>query len=205
MGGALLGAMLHWSHEDKNMNVNYIVAKDNKDLEGIVTKAIASYGRGRLAVQKAIIACLIHAAKHGDYRQASTLAFAIGGKTGQQIVTFFQDFGGLSRSENADQNVEGFNQWQGKDHIIKHLDEAKATMFWEWKTKKEPEFKAYTTEQLAKDFLESIQKARKKAAQGKASFTDELTDQTRQAVLRMVRFEAVVNQAGEQGDKAQAA
>ena len=174
--------------------IRYITPADNKGLQSLVAKAIASYGKARVAVQVAAIAILCHAAKHNDYSQASALVLGLGKtKTARDLAVFFRDFGGLSVKKAADgeEKPEGFNAWQGPEHIIARLDEAKATMFWLYKQPKGDTFAEYSTEEMARQFIARHEKAVKAAAEGKATLDDSLSEVTMQAVLRLVKFEKV--------------
>lgn len=189
--------------------VRYVTPADAKGLQALVGKAIASYGRARVAVQVAIVAVLIHAAKHHDYSQANVLVNGLGQtQAGRDAVRFFQDFGGFSvkaSPENADAEPEGFNDWKGPGYITEklesgetRLDVAKATMFWQYRQPRGSVFKEYSTEQLAREFINRINRVRKQAKDGKAKVIDNLSDTTMQEVLNIVKFERIAaDTAGE--------
>jgi hypothetical protein len=178
-------------------NVRYITAKDKAGLTELIGKAIASYGKGRIAVQVAIIAILIHAAKHGDYTAANNLVEGLGqGKTARDVVRFFRDFGGLSAeaikdTDGKEQAANGFNVWQGADYIVAHLDDAKATMFWQHKQSKDNAFQEYSLEDSLRDLIKRHDKMLKAANDGKAKVDDTVTDATMRKVLELVHFEAI--------------
>lgn len=182
--------------------IRYITAADAKGLQSLVSKAIASYGKARAAVQVAIVAVLIHAAKHHDYSQASELVNGLGKtQAARDVVRFFQDFGGLSvkpDAENPDAEATGFNDWKGSDYITEkmegggtRLDAAKATMYWEYRQPRGSVFKEYSTEEMAREFINRVNRVRKQAKAGKAALTDNLSDTTMQEVLNLVKFERI--------------
>lgn len=174
--------------------IRYVEAKDNAGLKSMVSKAIGSYGKARIAVQVAIVAILIHAAKHNDYSQASDLVNGLGKTaTARNVALFFRDFGGLGVKDTpaGEEKPQGFNTWQGPKYIAERLDEAKATMFWAYKQPAADTFREYSLEDMARQFLQRHENARKQAAKGKASLDDTLSDTTMQAVLNLVKFEAI--------------
>jgi hypothetical protein len=109
--------------------MRYTKAENIKDC---VDKAIKGYQKGRNGVQNAAVNVLIHAAKTGDYTEASRLCEGVGNKS---LVSWFEDFGGLT--------VEGksFKGWKGAEYIRKNLTPAKGEkqgaaqrqMYWEYK------------------------------------------------------------------------
>lgn len=179
---------------NENGNIRYITAADAKGLQSLVSKAVSSYGKARIAVQVAIVAVLIHAAKHHDYSQATALVQGLGKtKTARDVVLFFQDFGGFStvKDETATEAPEGFNHWEGPDFIRERLDAAKATMFWLYKQPAGDVFRQYSLEEMARQFIQRHENAKKAAAKGKAELDDTLSDTTMQAVLNLVKFERI--------------
>lgn len=187
---------------NENNTIRYVTATDAKGLQSLVGKAIASYGKARIAVQVAIVAVLIHAAKHNDYSQATALVQGLGKtKTARDVVLFFQDFGGFStkKAEPGEDQPEGFNQWQGPEYIRERLDSAKATMFWEYKQPAGDVFRQYSLEEMARQFIQRHENARKAAAKGKASLDDTLSETTMQAVLNLVKFERITDKSADKG------
>jgi hypothetical protein len=189
---------------NENGNIRYITPADDRGLKALVGKAVASYGKARIAVQVAIVAILIHAAKHHDYSQANALVVGLGKtKTARDVAVFFQDFGGLSqKKEDGQEQPEGFNAWNGPDYIREHLDDAKATMFWEYKQPTGDVFRQYSLEEMARQFIQRHENAKKAAAKGKASLDDTLSETTMQAVLNLVKFERITADAGKGKGKA---
>lgn len=200
---------------NENENIRYVTPANEAGLKTLVTKAINSYGKARIAVQVAIIAILCHAAKHHDYTQASALVNGLGKtKTARDVVLFFQDFGGFGVKKNPDkpdEKAEGFNDWKGPDYITadmgdgrSRLDHAKATMFWQYKQPTGDVFRQYSLEEMARQFIQRHENAKKQAAKGKAELDDTLSDTTMQAVLNLVQFERVAKgsrKAAEAGAK----
>lgn len=177
--------------------IRYIEAKDNAGLKAMVTKAVNSYGKARVAVQTAIVAILCHAIKHNDYSQANVLVVGLGKtQAARSVATFFRDFGGLSVDEakTKDDEAAGFNTWQGPQYIAERLEAAKATMFWQYKQPSDNPFREYSTEEMARAFIQRVENARKQAAKGKARVTDDLSDTTMQAVLNIVKFERIASE-----------
>lgn len=179
-------------------SIRYITPDSAAGLKTLVTKAISSYGKARVAVQVAIVAILCHAAKHHDYSQATALVDGLGKtKTARDVVKFFTDFGGLKTVKKVDEKTgeeitpDGFNDWQGSDYIAEHLDDAKATMFWEYSQSRESVFKVYSVEEMARQFVNGVANARKRAANGKAEIRDDLSETTMQSVLNLVKFESI--------------
>lgn len=198
-------------HNDTN-GIRYIEAKDAAGLKSMVTKAVNSYGKARIAVQVAIIAILCHAAKHHDYSQASALVNGLGNtQAARSVARFFQDFGGLGTKQVKDEatgemvDPSEFNTWQGPDYITglmddgttRRLDAAKATMYWEYRQPRTNAFKQYTTEDLAREFINRVNRVRKQAKAGKAELVDNLSDITMQEVLNLVKFERIAAETGE--------
>lgn len=174
--------------------IRYIPAKDAAGLKSMVSKAIAGYGKARIAVQVAIVAILCHAAKHHDYSQANALVSGLGqSKTARDVATFFRDFGGLEAKPAEDgTKPDGFNAWAGPDFIAERLDAAKAQMFWLYKQAKGDVFTEYTMEAMAQDFIKRHDRAVKAAKDGKATLDDSISEVTMKRVLALVKFEAIV-------------
>lgn len=173
--------------------IRYIPAKDAAGLKTMVSKAIAGYGKARIAVQVAIIAIMCHAAKHNDYSQANALVAGLGqSKTARDVATFFRDFCGLEAKPAEDgTKPDGFNSWQGPAYIAEHLDAAKAQMFWLYKQPKGDVFTEYTLEELAQDFIKRHDRAVKAAKDGKATLDDSISEVTMRRVLGLVKFDAI--------------
>lgn len=191
--------------KDENGSIRYVTPANDAGLKTLVTKAINSYGKARIAVQVAIVAILCHAAKHHDYSQANALVLGLGkSKTARDVAVFLQDFGGLSvkKDETATEQPEGFNSWKGPEYIAEHLDDAKATMFWEYRQPTGDVFRQYSLEEMARQFIQRHENAKKAQAKGKASLDDTLSETTMQAVLNLVKFERITADAGKGKGKA---
>ena len=138
------------------MAIKYV---ENVNVDKAIATAIKSVKRGRVDVQKAAIAVLVHSYQHGDYTKANELVAGLGNSiNATSLVAFFVDFGGLT----VDEEAQCFNGWSGKAFIADHLEDAKETMW--WKLKKANPFKGFNLTGQIVSLVSSYNKAVKKEA-----------------------------------------
>lgn len=117
----------------------------------------------RKAIQDTAVLILIHAAQYGDYSRADALVHAMGeGMKQNALVEWFVSFGGLTVGERDD-GTKGFTGWSGKAHIKKHLDDAKAKPWYEFK--KEKPFEGFELEAAIQQVISKAESMEKRRAQ----------------------------------------
>ena len=132
---------------------------ENLNVDKAIATAIKSVKRGRVDVQKAAIAVLVHSYQHGDYSKANELVTGLGNSVNAtSLVAFFVEYGGLT----VDEEAQCFNGWNGKAYIADKLEDAKDTMW--WKLKKANPFKGFNLNGQLVSLVSSYNKAVKKEA-----------------------------------------
>lgn len=136
--------------------IKYVTAKDSADLNRIQDIALKLINRGRDALQIALVATIIHAAKHGDYTGANRLVHSLAnsGTNGPAVVEWFAKFGGLkigkATSEDG-KDIKEFTSWSGAEYIKANLEDAKAKMW--WTLKKKSAFDGWDANKVINQFL----------------------------------------------------
>ncbi len=171
--------------------IKYVSPKDVNELNAIQDRAIKGVHRARDLVQIALVATIIHTAKHNDYSGAQRLVEGVGNAAnGAAMVEFFVRFGGLLVSEDG----KGFGGWQGPEYIKNNLDDAKATMWWE--LKKANPFKGYNAEaeiqRLIKNYKAMQTKASELPDEDKDKINLTISDESIKALLSLANFEAII-------------
>lgn len=176
------------------MTIEYVTTKDVKELDKLITSAVSSAKTMRSKIQIAAVAILIHAEKHGDYTKANDLVNGLGhGVNGRALVQWFTKFGGLSVDKNQ------FSGWNGKEYIRDNFDDAKSTMWWEFK--KQNAFAGHNLEQELKRIIKRSLAMKKKVSgmtqeeQEKVNLN--VSDATINAILNLCNFEAIIEEDSE--------
>lgn len=178
--------------------IKYVFAKDAAGLEKIHASAIRSVAKARVNVQIAAVATIRHAWEHGDYSYAQKLVEGLGNTiNGAALVEWFVQYGGLKINAEG----KGFGGWSGKDYIEQNFEAAKAKMWWE--LKKQSPFKGFDLEaalqKVLKDHATFTKDIEALSDEDKAKVKLEVNDATIQAVLKLCKFDVIIN---EQDDNA---
>lgn len=176
--------------------ISYVAAKDVKDLERIQDGAIKAIQSARLKVQIALVATMLHIGKHGDYTLASRLVDGLGNTiNGKAIVEWFTRYCGLSVAEDG----SGFDGIVNKHEafIREHLEDAKATMWWELKPANP--YKGFNLEEalqkVIKDQKAAQEKAKGLSEEDRAKVSFKVNDATIQQVLALCKFNEIIEAA----------
>lgn len=171
------------------MTIKYITPKDAAHLTTIQAKAITSVNKARDLVQIALVATILHIARHGDRTVADQFVSGLGNTVNSAaVVEYLVTFGGLTVNDEG----TGFGGWQGADYIKAKLDSAKEKMWWE--LKRANPFKGYNADaaiaKLVKDY-----KAMQNKAEGEDADKINLTisEESIKALLSLTNFEVIIS------------
>lgn len=173
--------------------IKYVTAKDNADLEKIQDRAVKSINSARVSIQVALVATVLHIAKHGNYTVAQRLVDGLGNSVnGVAVVEWFKRFGKLSTSD------EGFNGIANdfSKLIAASLEEAKAKMWWELKPINA--FKGYNAEAALQQFIKTHKSFTAKLMtmplEDQAKVDVSINDATIKQVLALCNFDAIIDE-----------
>lgn len=172
--------------------MKYILPKNTAQLNNIISEAIIAAATMKEKVQIAAVAVLHHAYLHGDYTKANDLVDGLGhGVKRDSLVAYFVELGGLTVSEGA----TGFDGWKGKEHIKANFEQAKATMWYDFK--KANPFTGYSLEdelrKVMKRHVATLKKAEGMSDEDKAKVDATVSDETIKQLLGLVNFEVITD------------
>lgn len=167
------------------------VKEAGQRLADTIARALKGYERGREGIQKAAIACLVHAFNHADYSHSLLLIEGLGDSNGKAMRLWFEKFGGFSY-DLENRKVAG---WKGKKHIEEHMDAARGKP---WYTMTPPNaFTGASFEDDLRKVLKRYSDFRAKIANGKLSEADrqkinfEVSQGAIDTLLSMCNFEVI--------------
>ncbi|MNF29794.1 hypothetical protein D3C84_105080 [compost metagenome] len=171
--------------------IKYTLPKDAAGLEAIQATAVKSVQNARVSVQKAAVATIYHAFKHGDWTYAGKLVDALGNTVNQTaLIEWFKVYGGLKTDDT------GFIGWSGPKHIENMFNEAKAKFWWELKAKNP--FKGFNLEEALQRVIKDATATKAKivglTAEDQAKVHMEVNDATIRAVLKLCNFDAIIGE-----------
>lgn len=173
--------------------IKYVTPTDNASVDKLIDSAVKGMAKAKVLVQIALVGILIHAAKHNDYSRANLIVERlVGTVNANAIVKWFVQFGGLKVAEDG----TGFNDWQGPKFIQDNLEDAKATMWFEF-TKPNP-FAGYNAEAELHKFMKRFATMRTKTEADELSTEDKakvdlhVTASTIDALMKLVKMEVIV-------------
>jgi len=132
--------------------------KAMSDVNYAISQAHESYQKTRNKVQVAAVSVLRHAFLHGDYSKANDLINGLQGLNQTALVEFFVKFGGFKVGEDE----KGFVDWNGKEFIEAHFQEAKKVMWWELKV--QSPYKGFNLKQVLALVISNAEKAQEKVS-----------------------------------------
>lgn len=173
--------------------IKYVSPADGVAVDKLIDSAVKATAKARDLVQVALVGILIHAAKHNDYSRAQIIVDKlVGTVNANALVKWFVTFGGLIVAEDG----SGFGSWQGPKFIADNLEEAKATMWYEF-TKPNP-FAGYNAEAELHKFMKRYATMRTKteaddlSEEDKAKVDLHISAGTIEAVLKLVKMELII-------------
>lgn len=198
------------------------VAGDNAGTTKLQDAAIRAATNARTVIQYALVATLLHLAKHHDVRMASRLVDGLNGTVrGNALVRYLLRYGHLEvgrveveGKDGKTTKVDGFIGIVGdaKDHeaaIRKTLDEAKNTAWYELTPPANPY--SFKLENALMQVERQAEAAAKRVKNGKAKPEDvdfHVSDAVREQVMRLFNFEQIVEEtlaeAGAEDNEAKA-
>lgn len=171
--------------------IKYTLPKDVAGLEALQASAVKSVQNARVSVQKAAVATIYHAFKHGDWTYAGKLVDALGNTVnGKALIEWFKLYGGLKTDDT------GFIGWSGKEYIEANFEKAKAGMWWELKASNP--FKGFNLEAALQRVIKEANATKEKVvgltAEDQAKVHMEVNDATIRAVLKLCNFDAIISE-----------
>lgn len=178
---------------DKKTAVKYVTPKDANDLNRIQDLAIKSAHKTRIAIQVALVATMLHIGKHGDWTGAGRLVDGLGNTVnGRAIVEWFVKFCGLTLAEDGS-GFDGIEKGHA-ERIRKQLEEAKDTMWWEFKVANP--YKGWNADEELQRWIKKNKETQAKLAnlnpEDRAKVNLKVNEATIQQVLAMVKFDEIL-------------
>lgn len=178
--------------------IKYVTCKDGKALELLQDKVFATIHKARTAVQVALVATILHIAKHGDYTSANRMVEGLGNTVnGKAVVEFFVRYGALVIGEDGKSFGGLKKDFTGL--IAGSLDEAKATMWYDLKI--QAPFKGFSLEAALMAVIKQHKAAIAKAGDDNPELVSvEVNDSTIRSVLALCNFDAIIRGDGANDD-----